>query len=48
MHALVDGMVDNKFDIAVFGSGDKDILLPSKEKEDYNSKESKPSHSIQK
>lgn len=24
--SLVDGLVDNKFDVAVFGSGDKDIL----------------------
>ncbi len=24
--SLVDGLLDNKFDVAVFGSGDKDIL----------------------
>lgn len=24
--SLVDGLVDKKFDVAVFGSGDKDIL----------------------
>ena len=24
--SLVDGLINNKFDVAVFGSGDKDIL----------------------